>query len=334
METGAPAAATAAGAAALVGVLGALLTVVLARRSLTAATAATPIVVVSSVAAGMLAAGWAMALSPQDTQVVLLVLAVSGTIATVVGLRLARRVRTLDRSAAAREAEHALEASRREMVAWVSHDLRTPLAGMAAMTEALQDGLVDDPGRYYTQLRADISRVSLMVDDLLALSRIQSGALRLALEQASLADLVSDTVAGARPLADARGVRLAGESAGTTAVRVDSGEITRAIANLITNAVRHTPPDGTVTVRSGCHEGSAWVSVADACGGIPDDHLDHVFEPGWRAGGARTPDDDRGAGLGLAIARGLVEAHGGSVSVRNAGVGCLVEVRLPVAQAG
>ena len=333
METGAPAVASAAAAAAATGLLGALLALWLARRSVALATVSAPVVVLVSIVAGVLAAGWVMALSPQESVVVLVVVGVSGAVALVFALTLASRVRALDRAAAARATELELDKSRREMVAWVSHDLRTPLAGMAAMTEALQDGMVDDPERYHRQLRADVDRMSLMVDDLLALSRIHAGTLQLALERASLADLVSDTVASTRPLAEARHVHLDGAAAGESAVRVDSREITRAITNLVVNAVRHTPPDGTVSVCSGSDDGSVWLAVTDECGGIPESDLRHVFDPGWRASDARTPAAEQGAGLGLAIVQGLVEAHGGSVSVRNVGTGCRFEVRLPIAAA-
>jgi signal transduction histidine kinase len=328
---GLPAAVTAAAAAALVGLLGMLLTGVLAKRSVAAAMVAAPVVVVATIASGVVAAAWVMALSTEDTVLVLLVLVVSAAVSLPFGVLLARRVRELDRAVAHREAEHELDRSRRQMVAWVSHDLRTPLAGMAAMTEALQDGVVDDPERYHRQLRHNVAQMSGMVDDLLYLSRIQAGTLRLALERASLADLVSDTVAGARPLAEARQVRLDGAALGVAPVRVDSREISRVITNLVVNAVRHTPPDGTVHVVAGCDADSAWLSVTDACGGIPDDDLGHVFEPGWRASHARSQADGEGAGLGLAIVQGLVEAHGGSVSVRNVDQGCRFEVRLPAA---
>jgi signal transduction histidine kinase len=331
MEQGVPAIVSAAAAAAGVGVVGVALGSALARRRVAAATLAAPVIVVAGVAAGVGAAAVTMALSSEEFQLVLAVLAVSASVAIGFGLVLARQVQALDHKAAQHRVEQEVEHSRRAMVAWVSHDLRTPLASMAAMTEALEDGVSADPARYHRQLRSDVTRMSLMVDDLLALSRIQAGALRLTLERASLADLVSDTIAGARAMAESRGVAVTGSADGDLPVQADSRELSRALLNLVVNALRHTPPDGTVVVRTGAADGSAWVSVVDGCGGIPEPDLDKVFDVGWRASAARTPAAGEGAGLGLAIARGLVEAHGGDLRVRNVDGGCCFEVRLPLA---
>jgi signal transduction histidine kinase len=211
----------------------------------------------------------------------------------------------------------------------VSHDLRTPLAGMQAMTEALEDGVVTDPARYLARMRTDIDRMSGMVDDLLALSRLQSDALRLSLEHVSVADLVSDSLAAAQPLADAGRVRLSGSAEGAVPAVVDSRELSRALGNLLVNAIRHTPPDGSITMRARTEPTGPVIVVSDQCGGIPEPDLDRVFEPGWRGSFARTPSPGDGAGLGLAIVRRVAEAHGGEVEVRNQGGGCRFELRLP-----
>jgi signal transduction histidine kinase len=113
-------------------------------------------------------------------------------------------------------------------------------------------------------------------------------------------------------------------------VPVATHELSRALRNVLENAIRHTPSDGAVSVHAGIEDGLAYVSVADGCGGIPEDDLDRVFDLAFRGEAARTPGPDSGAGLGLAIARGIVEAHHGDISVRNEGPGCRFTLRLPL----
>jgi len=236
-----------------------------------------------------------------------------------------------DRLTAGRAREQALEHSRRELVAWVSHDLRTPLAGLRAMAEALEDGVAPEPARYHRQIRREVDRLSRLVDDLFELSRIRSGGLALTLEDVDLQALIADVVSGSTPMAEAGGVALGG-SADPVPVRADIGGLGRALTNLVVNAIRHTPSDGTVRVVGHLQGDEVVLSVSDGCGGIPAAELDQLFEPGWRSERARTPQPDRpdgGAGLGLAIARGIVEAHQGRISVRNTAVGCCFDVHLP-----
>ena len=237
-----------------------------------------------------------------------------------------------ERLEAANARERALESSRRELVAWVSHDLRTPLAGLRAMAEALEDKVVADAEtmhRYHTQMRTEADRLTAMVDDLFELSRIHAGALRLSRRRVGLGELVSETVAGTEPLARAKGVRLQGEAKDILPVEVDAAEFGRALRNLVVNAIRHTPADGGVEIVAAADQGMACVTVSDACGGIPDDDLPRLFDVAFRGEAARTPGG--GAGLGLAIARGIVEAHAGEIGVSNAGAGCRFVVRLPSA---
>jgi signal transduction histidine kinase len=323
-----------AGTAALVGAAGAVAVAALARKSPSWAAIVAPLVVVLSVAAGVYASGRAMFLSKQDSALVLWVLLAAVPVALLFGVLIARRVRAAEHAAAehaaARQRDQQVEASRREMVAWVSHDLRTPLAGLRAMTEALEDGVATDPDRYYAQMRTEVDRLSGMVDDLAALSRLQSSTLQLALERVNLADLLSDTLASAAPLAARRGVRLDGAAEGAIPANVDAREVGRALTNLIVNAVRHTPTDGSVQVMAGADDREAVLTVTDACGGISEKDLQHVFEPGWRGTAARTPGAGEGAGLGLAIVRGVAEAHGGTVAVANADGGCRFEMRIPI----
>ena len=239
-----------------------------------------------------------------------------------------------DRLGRARAREKALEASRRELVAWVSHDLRTPVAGLRAMAEALEDEVVFDPreiAHYHTQIRIEADRLNGMIDDLFQLSKIHAGALRLNPRLVGLEDLIADVVASTEPVARAKGVRLTGRAASGMAVQIDPAEFGRAIKNLITNGIRHTPPNGTIEIISGIQGDMACVAVSDECGGIPIEDLPRVFDVAFRGESARTPDPSGGAGLGLSIARGIVEAHAGQVSVRNTGPGCQFLIKLPLA---
>lgn len=356
------------GCSAVVCLVGAGLVWVLRRRSLRWGIAVVALVAVGSFVTALMGTARAMFLSAHDLQVAVWVSVVAGTVsvlfALVVGQLVVRWSRVLrdatrefgtrgsfpagargpaefdelaaelrstsERLNEAQARERQLETSRRELVAWVSHDLRTPLAGLRAMTEALEDEMVAEPAAYYTQMRSEVTRMTRMVDDLFELSRIHSGTLQLSLQEVSLSDLVSETVAGASPVALERGVRLGGRAEGETLVTADPAELSRALANLVANAVRHTPADGEVVVRVRAGESTAEVSIDDECGGIPTQDLARVFDVAWRGNHARTPTADSGAGLGLAIVRGIVEAHRGTVSVTNLSEGCRFLVRLPV----
>ena len=244
---------------------------------------------------------------------------------------------TGERLAAMREREERVEGSRRELVAWISHDLRTPLAGIRAMAEALEDGMVEDPDRYYAQIRGQVDRLTGMVDDLFALSRIHAGTLQLTLEPISLYDLISDTVADLAPVATAKSLNLRFEGEQGLTALADPRELARVVGNLVMNAVQQSSPGSPIVVSATeCSDGRAVISVQDTAGGIPEPDLARVFEAGWRASSPRTPPDQPGqpgrtggAGLGLAIVRGIVEAHRGEVVVHNHGGGCRFDVFLP-----
>jgi signal transduction histidine kinase len=234
----------------------------------------------------------------------------------------------------ARLRERNLEASRRELVAWVSHDLRTPLAGMRAIVEAIDDRVVDDPAtiaRYCHTLREEVDRLTALVDDLFELSRTQAGVLRLQFERVSLGDLVSDAIAGSAPIAAAKGVRLEGRMIGPPPELMASApEVLRVLRNLLENAIRHTPSDGSVVVEAGVDDlepEHVYVEVRDTGGGVPDADLPHIFDVAFRSDRARTPGT--GSGLGLAIAKGFVEAHRGDLTVVNANGGARFTLRLP-----
>ncbi|QWF81892.1 sensor histidine kinase [Amycolatopsis sp. CA-230715] len=263
--------------------------------------------------------------------VCLLVAVVTVPAAVVLGRLIARRS-VWEREA--RERERAAEASRRELVAWISHDLRSPLAGIRAMAEALADGIVAEPADvadYAQRISGETTRLSEMVGDLFELSRITAGALQLTLSAVPLRDIVSDALAAQSPVAERKRVKVLADAETWPVVAGSDPELARIVRNLVSNAIRHTPPDGTVAVQIGVDGGDAVLAVDDGCGGIPDDEIGRVFDVAFRGTQARTPDPASGGGLGLAIAKGLVEAHSGRIGVRNHGPGCRFEVRLPLA---
>jgi signal transduction histidine kinase len=336
--------------AAVVGAMGAVALFALARRRVGLAATLAPLVVVGSVAAGVYASARAMFLSDADSTTVLLLLLATVPVALGVGLVLTARIRRVTTEAAAekaaRERDREIEVRRREMVSWVSHDLRTPLAAVRALAEALEDG-VGPVDEHVPRILAENRRMAAMVDDLLALSRLQSPTATLRREPVAVADLASDAIAAAQPLADSGGVRLAWDVTDPVVASLDAQQVGRALENLLVNAIRHTGPGGTVRVAVTCAgntagspeaPGTVTITVEDECGGIPEADLDRVFEAGWRSSGARTPERGNvpggGAGLGLSIVRGVAEAHGGTASVSNlrgAGdmSGCHFEIRLP-----
>ncbi len=234
----------------------------------------------------------------------------------------------------ARARQQTLESSRRELVAWVSHDLRTPLAGMRAIVEALEDGVIADPPtvtRYLRTMREEVDHLSALVDDLFELSRTQAGALRLQFERVSLGDLVSDVLAGSAPVAAAKRVKLEGRMVGPPPeLDASSPEVLRALRNLLENAIRHTPADGSVVVEAGVDDELpdwAYVAVQDSGGGVPEDDLPRIFDVAFLRDRARTPGAS--SGLGLAIAKGFVEAHRGELHVDNENGGARFTIRLP-----
>ncbi len=236
------------------------------------------------------------------------------------------------RLAVLHEREIAAERSRRDLVAWVSHDLRTPLAGLRAMTEALIDEVVTDPAtidRYHRQILADTLHLSRLVDDLFLLSRITSGVVQLHRVEADLVELTRAAVASCDALASSRHTVLVvdDETSDPVTVSVDPDHLARALRNLVTNAIQYSPPGGQVAVTiDAAAEQAATVAVTDTCGGI-EGPTERLFDVGYRAESSRAPT--AGAGLGLAITRGLIEAHGGSVHAVAHPGGCRFELQLP-----
>ncbi|HXG76628.1 MAG TPA: HAMP domain-containing sensor histidine kinase [Gaiellaceae bacterium] len=203
--------------------------------------------------------------------------------------------------------------TRRELVAWASHDLRTPLANMQAMLEALEDGL-GDATEYVPALRAQVRVLTQLVDDLFELARIDAGALTLELHRLPVAPVVATSLRGVEAEARLRHVHLESAVADGVVARFAPDKVERVLMNLLTNALRHTPSDGAVAVRVEPLAGEVRVAVEDTGDGLDAEAQARMFERFWRADRSR---GSRGAGLGLAIARGLVEAQGGRIWAEN-----------------
>jgi len=362
-----------------VGLLGLLAGWILRRRSLRWQLGVVAVVTTLTVLLGVQAISRRMLISDHDRSVVLIVASAAAVVSLLVAMVLStalvrwsrslrddvRRVgagdtvvagrrgpaefqelsdelaRAHQRLAEARDREQRLEKSRRELVSWVSHDLRTPLAGIRVMAEALEDSIATDPPRYHRQIRGEVDRMVQMVDDLFELSRIHAGQLVVEPQPIVVGDLVSEAIAAADPVARARGVTLGGEVPHGLQVAADPAGLSRILANLIVNGIRHTPADGNVHVTARPVAGGVELAVTDGCEGIPDEARGRLFEVGYRGSSARTPDSPlqdvhtARAGLGLAIVKGIVEAHHGQVVVENVGTstlpaaGCRFRVLLP-----
>ena len=238
-----------------------------------------------------------------------------------------------------REQERAAEAARRDLVAWVSHDLRTPLAGIRAMSEALRDSVVTEPEdvtEFADRIDRETIRLSSMVDDLFEMSRIHSGALTLELETIDLREVADEVRAGLAQVAARSQVELELDAPEPVPAPVGVSALARVLRNLVLNALAHTPEGGRVTI-SVLRDGTEAVLRVDDTGtGIPDDDLDRIFDLAFRGTEHRSPAGadglPAGTGMGLAIARGLVDVHGGTVVAANLRPGARFEVRLPVGE--
>ena len=234
---------------------------------------------------------------------------------------LAERQRTMERA----------EEMRRKLVADVSHDLRTPIASLRLLVEAVDDEVVDEATRrrYLATMQTHIASLSTMIDDLFELSRLEAGEIDWSMRQVELALLVDETVAAMRPEARSRNVDLRAQLGDEPlSAHADPERIQRVLFNLIRNAIHHTPADGSVTVRAEARPDAIEVEVADTGEGIPPSERASVFEPFHRGGDASRSGD--GAGLGLAISRAIVETHGGSIWIAPADAGTRVRFSLPV----
>ena len=246
--------------------------------------------------------------------------------------RLARAVEDLGARLGAEErARAASESARRDLVAAVSHDLRTPITSLRLLVEAVGDDLVDaDTRRHYLgRLTTHVKTLSALIDDLFELSRLEAGDIRWTMDRVRLDDLVAETVHAMRLDGWARGVTLeASVPSELVVARGNPEKLQRVLFNLIQNAIRHTPADGSVTVRAERAARSIEIEVADTGEGIATDDRDHVFEAFFQGRGRAARSDD-GSGLGLAISHAIVAAHGGRIWLADASRGTTVRVSLP-----
>lgn len=269
---------------------------------------------------GLIAAARLMFVSERDALLVsILVLGIG-----IVTLRIA--------ALAERErARAAAEATRRELVAAVSHDLRTPIASLRLLVEAIDDDIVDEPTRrrYLATMQTHIHSLGAMIDDLFELSRIEAGDIDWSLRQVELALLVDETVMAMQAEAGAKGVRISSQlGKSPLPALADPEKIQRVLFNLIRNAIRHTPADGSVTVRAEAARDAIEVEIADTGDGIPVEERERVFEAFFRGGEDSSRQSD-GAGLGMAVSRAIVEGHGGQIWLAPAERGTRVRFSLP-----
>jgi len=236
------------------------------------------------------------------------------------------------------DSERAAEQSRRQLVAFVSHDLRTPLAGIRALAEAIADGVVsgDEVRVQGKRIEHESVRLSEMVDDLFEMAKINAGAVNAPYERVALDEVVDDVMSIHGIAAERAGVALTAELP-PRPVRVIGSDraLVRVLSNLVANAIAHTPAGGTVKLTVGADQDGAWARVDDTGVGIDTADLPRVFDVAYRGSNDRVPRSDSslpsGSGLGLAIAAGLVRAHRGSLSAHNLDRGARFEVRLPLA---
>lgn len=221
--------------------------------------------------------------------------------------------------AAARK-QRELDTMRRNLVAWVGHDLRTPLTSIRVLLEALADGMVEDPAtvqRYLKTAQRHIRSLSVLIDDLFEMAELDAGGLSLERDPNSISDLISDTLETFAALATRQGVKLEGNVAPSIdPVYMDAQKIGRVLANLVSNALRHTEAGGSVQIRALAAAEGVRVEVHDTGEGINAEDLPHIFEQFYRGEKSRSRDTG-GSGLGLAIAKGIVEAHGGTIGAES-----------------
>jgi signal transduction histidine kinase len=238
------------------------------------------------------------------TQILLVLLTAAGiALAAALAVRLAMEER------AGRE----IEAARRQLVAAASHDLRTPLASLRLLVESIDDGVAtgETRDRYLAEIRTHVAVLSDLIDDLFELSRIEAGDISWTMHHVELGELIDDTVAAMRAPAAERGVRISAELPdGGIVAQANAEKVQRVLFNLIQNAIRHTPADGSVTVRARPLGEAVEIEVDDEGEGIPAEVGGRVFEAFYRGDASRGED---GAGLGLAISKAIVEAHGGHI---------------------
>jgi two-component system, OmpR family, sensor histidine kinase BaeS len=337
-------------------------------RSLRRSIAAVGLVVVGVIGLAVALGSWRMFLSGHDLHLLSVVLLVGAGLGVVFSLSLARSLtadldvmrrtvervatddltartgieradelgavtvaldRMIDQLANAEKLRVSDDAARRNLLAAIGHDLRTPLAALQATVEALQDGLAPDPERYLAALSQHVAALGGLVDDLFLLARIEAGELGIERLPVDLAELADETIEAMTPIAHLRGVELRLQTTGRSPVLGRAEELGRVMRNLVDNAIRHAPASTRVVVRVVHRTGEgATVEVVDQGSGFSPELVPSAFDSFVRAEPSRSRGTG-GAGLGLAIARGVVEAHGGTIWARP-GPGGQVGFHLPV----
>ncbi len=275
---------------------------------------------------GFAVLGLLMFVSSKDAALVVVIVVLTGVLGITAAWRLARAV-AADEQAGREQAE----AARRDMIAAASHDLRTPITSLRLLAEAVGDDLVDGALRqdYVRRMVTHIEALSALIDDLFELSRIEAGDINWSLEQVALSDLVAETVDAMQVQAQAKGVAVRAEvPAQLLSAHGNPEKLQRVLFNLIQNAIRHSPADGSVVIRAESLRDVIEVEVEDHGEGIPEHDRESVFDAFYRGDTSRSSD---GAGLGLAVARAIVEAHGGRIWLPATQVGTRVRFSLPVA---
>jgi signal transduction histidine kinase len=325
---------TSIGVTLVAGLAGCYAIWLLRHRSAAAVMTGAVLTAVLAAGVGIVVAARQMLISDHDAAVLGAIVGSATVVGTACALTMGRRVGRLAQAQAealaAREREQSLDANRRELVALLSHDLRSPLAGIRAMVEALDDHVVADAAKvaeYHHTIGLEVERLTEMVDDLFELARIHRGGLVLRKQWVTLADVAAQAYSSMIPLAEARGITLTAEVP-EAPVEVDVRQMTRVLSNLLINAIRHTPPGGRVRIVGSQEALTVSLAVEDECGGIPSGDLPRLFELAFQGSAARTPDLESGAGFGLAIASGIVDAHAGRIEAHNVGRGCRFAVHL------
>jgi signal transduction histidine kinase len=286
-------------------------------------------VVVAPVLATLVVFGWLMVISGDAA------LLIGGVMVLAAALALAGAAVVARRLAAEQEARARADAARRDLVAAVSHDLRTPITSLRLLADAIEDDIVagDQRRAYAARMGTHIRALGALIDDLFEISRLEAGDITWSLSRVSLSELVLETVDAMRAEAEARGIRVSAElPGGLDAARANPEKLQRVLFNLIQNAIRHTPADGSIVVHAQPSRSGIEIEVSDTGEGIAAADRERVFAAFYR-GGAGASRTGEGAGLGLAVSRAIVEAHGGRIWLADSARGTRVRFSVPAAAA-
>jgi signal transduction histidine kinase len=286
-------------------------------------------VVVAPVLATLVVFGWLMVISGDAALLIGGVMVLAAALALVGAALVARRL------AAEQEARARADAARRDLVAAVSHDLRTPITSLRLLADAIEDDIVagDQRRAYAARMGTHIRALGALIDDLFEISRLEAGDITWSLSRVSLSELVLETVDAMRAEAEARGIRVSAELPGDLdAARANPEKLQRVLFNLIQNAIRHTPADGSIVVHAQPSRSGIEIEVSDTGEGIATADRERVFAAFYR-GGAGASRTGEGAGLGLAVSRAIVEAHGGRIWLADSARGTRVRFSVPAAAA-